>query len=95
MGRPPKEQQETSSLHKVESFNGEEITSDMDSISTSGLRMGMADKLMSMSNALKILPPNMLKNGRHERHNIEAICGFTVTDEMLDEAYKNFTHPTY
>ena len=49
-------------------------------------------KILSMKNAIKILPPNMLKDGRHLPENIQAICGFMVTPEMLDLAYEGFTH---
>jgi hypothetical protein len=52
-------------------------------------------KIQSMTNAVKILPPNMIKDGRHLRENIQAICGFMVSDEMMDEVYKSYTHPVY
>ena len=52
-----------------------------------GMKMNDEDKIQSMRNAIKILPPNMIKDGRHERHNIEALCGFKVLEEMMDAAY--------
>lgn len=57
--------------------------------------MEMEHKLQSMTNAIKILPPNMIKDGRHLKENIQAICGFMVLDEMMDEVYKDFVHPNY
>lgn len=56
------------------------------------LGLDYENKIQSMKNAIKILPPNMIINGRHRIENIQAICGFMVTDEMMDEAYKNFSH---
>ncbi len=52
-------------------------------------------KIQSMTNAIKILPPNMIKDGRHLKENIQAICGFMVSDEMMDEVYKEYVHPDY
>ncbi len=60
-----------------------------------GMRMDYDTKIQSMTNAVKILPPNMIKDGRHLRENIQAICGFMVSDEMMDEVYKEYTHPEY
>jgi hypothetical protein len=59
--------------------------------------MGMEyeHKIQSMSNAIKILPPNMIKDGRHLKENVQAICGFMVLDEMMDEVYKDYVHPEY
>jgi hypothetical protein len=59
--------------------------------------MGMdyEHKIQSMTNAVKILPPNMIKDGRHLKENIQAICGFMVTDEMMDLVYKDYVHPDY
>jgi len=50
--------------------------------------MNDLDKLASMQNALKILPPNLLQDGRHSPENVQAICGFPVTEEMLNAAYE-------
>lgn len=52
------------------------------------MRMNYQDKLISVKNATKILPPNMVVEGRHTKENVSAICGFFVDDEMLDEVYK-------
>lgn len=52
-------------------------------------------KIISMKNAIKILPPNMIIEGRHRKENVQAICGFMVTDKMMDEAYEGYTHPSY
>lgn len=62
---------------------------------TRPMGMDFEHKIQSMSNAIKILPPNMIVNGRHLKENVQAICGFIVTDEMMDLAYKDFVHPDY
>lgn len=46
-----------------------------------------ADKLQCVINAVRILPPNYMVDGRHTCVNVSAICGFPVTEEMLDMAY--------
>lgn len=56
------------------------------------MKMALEDKIISMRNAIKILPPNYVKDGRHSKENVSAICGFVVSDEMMDEAYKDFSH---
>jgi chitinase len=77
-----------STLHKVEAFNGEEATVKEET----SLRMTYGDKLASMLNAIKILPPNRIVNGRHSPSDIGAICGFIVTQEMLDDVYSSYEH---
>ena len=59
-----------------------------------GRTLAMDDefKLISMTNAIKILPHNLIIKGRHKKENIQAICGFIVTDEMVDLVYTNFSH---
>lgn len=59
------------------------------------MAMDYEHKIQSMTNAIKILPPNMIVDGRHRKENVQAICGFMVTDEMMDLAYKDFVHPEY
>ena len=76
-------------INKVEKWNAE-VPSTIESYS--GLKMDASDRIQSMQNAIKILPPNMIKNGRHLKENIEAICGFKVLDEMMDEAYIGIVH---
>ena len=61
----------------------------------SGLKMRYSDKIFSMQNAAKILPPNLIVDGRHSKEKIEALCGFKVTDEMMDEAYATLKHEEY
>jgi hypothetical protein len=75
------------SINKVETFNGE-VETPIEGYN--GFRMGEADKIQSMRNAIAILPPNMVdkETKRHRGENIQAICGFKVTDEMLDAAYE-------
>ena len=79
----------TKSINKVEQFNSEVIP---DVKQESNIRMGYDDMINSMVNACKILPPNLIFEGRHTQENIQAICGFMVTDEMMDEAYSRFSH---
>lgn len=84
-------QQKLTSIHKVEDFNGDvapEVEND------SRLKMGYNDKIASMKNVIKILPPNLIVDGRHVAANIEAICGFKIDEAMLDEAYRDFSHDT-
>lgn len=53
------------------------------------LKMNFEEQVRSMKNAIKILPPNMVdEEGRHKSKNISAICGFAVTDEMMELAYE-------
>jgi hypothetical protein len=57
-----------------------------------GFLMSREDRIQSMLNAVKILPPNLIKDGRHTRENVQALNCFTVTDAMMDEVYKDFKH---
>jgi len=50
------------------------------------------DKVRSIINTIKILPPNMIRDGRHKIENIQALNVFRVTDELVDKAYENFSH---
>ena len=77
------------SINRVEAFNDEQ-PSTIDSYN--GMQMTEDDKIISMRNAIKILPPNMVVDGRHSKINVEAICGFKILDEQMDEAYKGITH---
>jgi predicted nuclease with TOPRIM domain len=76
-------------INKVEKFN-DEVPSTIESYN--GMKMDASDRIQSMQNAIKILPPNMVVNGRHLKENIEAICGFKVLDEMMNAAYEGMTH---
>ena len=78
----PKKATEGKSINKVETFNGEEEPKQR-----SNMSMGSKDKLLSAQNAVKILPPNLIVDGRHIAKNVSAICGFIVSEEMLDEVY--------
>lgn len=75
---------EGKSIHNVEQFNGEVATPVEE---YSGMKMGFEDKLISMKNAIAILPPNLMVDNKHTQNNIGAICGFIVTDEMYDILY--------
>jgi hypothetical protein len=57
-----------------------------------GFLMSRDDRIQSMLNAVKILPPNLIKDGRHTKENVQALNCFTVTDAMMDEVYKDFKH---
>jgi LPS O-antigen subunit length determinant protein (WzzB/FepE family) len=72
------------SIQKVETFNGEEEIQREES----NLKMQYEDKIASVQNACKILPPNLLVDGKHVPKNVSAICGFLVTEEMIDRAYE-------
>lgn len=72
------------SIQKVEAFNGEEEIQREES----NLKMQYEDKIASVQNACKILPPNLLVDGKHVPKNVSAICGFLVTEEMIDRAYE-------
>lgn len=72
------------SIQKVEAFNGEEEIQREES----NLKMQYEDKIASVQNACKILPPNLLIDGKHVPKNVSAICGFLVTEEMIDRAYE-------
>ncbi len=73
-------------LNKVETFNGEKHPEPREDTK---MRMTYDDKIGSLRNATMILPPNLKVDGRHLPENCGAICGFIVTDEMLDEVYKD------
>jgi hypothetical protein len=83
------EKPEGKSINRIEAHSGE-VASTIESYN--GLKMDESDKVQSMVNAIKILPPNMIVKGRHLKENVEAICGFKVDDEMMDEAYKGIVH---
>ena len=53
------------------------------------LSMNDEDKMQSIRNAIMILPPNMIVDGRHTIENISAVCGFKVTQEQWDSAYES------
>ena len=80
-------------LHKVEDFNGETVPEHEEK--SYGFKMSHEEKLQSMLNAIKVLPPNMIINGRHSVENVQALNVFKVTESMMDEVYKNYNHPEY
>lgn len=73
-------------IQKVEEFNGETAPAPEDN-----LKMKYEDKIQSMRNAIAILPPNLLEYGRHTKENVQSICGFLVTAEMMEDAYTGMT----
>ncbi len=76
---------ERKSINKIETFNG-----DVEPVQRerNNLQMDERGKLASVKNAVQILPPNLKVNGRHTTQNVGAICGFKVSEEMLDMAYQ-------
>jgi hypothetical protein len=95
MARPRKEEtiKVEDSIQRVEVVNGEKIPTEGEMYF--GMKMTDEDRIYSMTNAVKVLPPNMIKNGRHLRENIQALVGFIVTEEMVDKVYENYKHPEY
>jgi hypothetical protein len=87
---PKSEERVDVSIQKVEDFNGEMIPQPYET--DNNMRMNDDDKVRSMKNAVMILPPNLIVNGRHTKQNIQAICGFIVTDSMMNKVYKDFKH---
>jgi len=55
---------------------------------TNNLDMDEKFQVQSMINALKILSPSFLVEGKQTIANVQAVCGFTVTQEKLDKAYE-------
>lgn len=80
---------EAPSINKVEDFNRETPTNIEE---YNRLKLDEEDKIQSMLNTIKILPPNMIRDGRHLKENVQAICGFMVTEELMDKVYANFKH---
>ena len=78
------------SLNKVETFNGQRTPE-----KASKLEMDKEHKMQSLVNAIKVLPPNFVKDGRHSLENIEAIAGFKVSPELMDELYSKYKHVGY
>lgn len=78
-------------LHKVEAFNGEVVPEVEDNRTGMG-NWSEQDKIDSITNTIKILPPNMIKDGRHVIENIQALNVFKITPELIDKAYANFAH---
>jgi hypothetical protein len=79
-----------SSIHKVEEFNGEVIPEQRESSIFTNYTFD--DKVFSARNAAKILNPKLVVDGRHSAENIRAICGFEITDELMDAIYDGFKH---
>ena len=74
-------------INKIETFNGDKTPD-----KKTGMDMDEEHRDQSMVNAIKVLPPNFIKDGRHSKENIQAICGFNVTPEMLDSLYSRYEH---
>ena len=79
---PPKGE----SIHHVEDYNGETASSVRPE---NNLKMNFRNKVASATNACKILPPNLIVNGRHLKENVTAICGFIVDKKILDAVYSD------
>lgn len=74
-------------LNKVEQFNGQRTPEPKDN-----MEMDDEHKMQSMVNAITVLPPNFVKDGRHSKENIEAIAGFKIAPEQYEELYANWKH---
>jgi hypothetical protein len=70
---------------KVEEHYGEKVPEQR---KETNIKMDDYYKLQSVKNACKILPPNRIVDGRHDLEDVSAICGFKVSDEMLDAVYQ-------
>ena len=45
-------------------------------------------QIESMVNLIQVLPPNMVdENNRQHLVNVQAICGFQISEDMMDQAY--------
>ena len=82
-------------ITNVEDFNGESLPELEEKEGSLGFRMSFEDKVFSMLNTVKVLPPNLIKNGRHLKDNVQALNCFIVTDAMMDELYKDFKHEPF
>ncbi len=80
---------ESATINKLEGFNGDVDASPRED---SRMRLTESDKVVSAINAAKILPPNLIVDGRHSAENIGAICGFVVDEELLDKVYETVSH---
>lgn len=73
------------SIHKIEEHAGEK------EVNQRAGRLSMQHPevmLQSAINASKILPPNLLnKKGHHTAENLQAICGFEITEEIYKAIY--------
>lgn len=87
-----KTKKQEATINKIETYNGDATPTAHED---SAMRLNYSDKIFSAKNAAKILPPNLIVEGRHSRENISAICGFQVTEEMMDEIYLDFKHDPY
>lgn len=72
----------------VENIKREEVVEiDNSTHQYSGLNMDDEFRLISIRNAIAILPPNLMIDGKHTKANISAIVGFKITDEQWKQAY--------
>jgi|PlaIllAssembly_1097288.scaffolds.fasta_scaffold174032_3 hypothetical protein len=72
------------SIQKTEAHNFETAPEPREE---SNMRMNHEYRIQSMRNVIAVLPPNHIVDGRQPKQNVQAICGFLVSDEMMDEAY--------
>lgn len=73
------------SINKIEKHSGD-VETPIEEYSIKSLTYD--DRIQSMVNTIRILPPNMTVDGKHTIENIQALVGFPVDEEMIDEAYK-------
>ena len=81
------------SINKIETFNGEVAPEFKEK---SGMSAWSEEEMIqSMVNTCRILPSNMMKDGRHSKENIQALNIFRVTDELIDKVYANRYHDDF
>ena len=90
MGRPPKEVNEI----KVPTIIDEDIVRNLKDVDdlpdeAGGMIMDKEGLFQSMKNAIMILPPNLLVNGRHTIENISSLVGYRITESQWDRLYES------
>lgn len=73
-----------SGLNKTEAWDPAPV----ETYEQSRLKMNREDQMLSAANAIRILPPNRLQDGRARREDVQAIVGFSVDQEFLNEVYR-------
>jgi len=78
-------QRKVATIQKVETFNGETIPEQQ--VSDVRRLMNEDETIQNIKNIIAILPPNLIKDGRHSYPNIRALGGPHLTDELIDKVY--------
>jgi hypothetical protein len=81
------------SINNVEDFNGEVLPEFKEK---SGMSQWSEEEMIqSMINTCRVLPGNLMRNGRHTKENIQALNVFKITDELIDKVYENHYHDDF